>query len=43
MMDLLLWALNPKAEEPLLWPTFSNLLELARIAPLDAFAEKGDY
>jgi hypothetical protein len=43
MMGLLLWAMNPKAEESLLWPTFANLLELARIAPLDAFAAKGDY
>jgi len=43
IMDLLVWALNPEAVEPLLWPTFGNLLELARIAPLEAFAAKGDY
>ncbi len=43
MMELLLWALNPQAQEPLLWPTLANILELARIAPLHLLAEKSDY
>lgn len=44
MMRFLLGAMNPSpGPGPLVWPSFQQLLELARSVPLTAFAEKPDY
>jgi hypothetical protein len=44
MMRFLLGAMNPNpGQAPLQWPSFQQLLDLARLAPLSAFAEKPEY
>lgn len=43
MMDFLVTAMNPVPREPLIWPTFRMLLDLANRAPLTLFASKPDY